>query len=122
MVAPERRTALLKQLVSAARALVTYQVGFPVACARLDKIQMWLQPDVIPQLSCVREYLEAVRSLPLGSERLAWDRAALRVHDRALEAENQRYRDAVFEACYQIIDQYDPPERAALTGGRRPAD
>ena len=109
MANPDKRTSLLKQLVSAARAVVTYQVGFPLGCTRLSRVQSWLRPFEMVPLPSIEQYLAEVRNLPIGSERLAWDPAAIRIHDRRLEAANQRYRDAVFEACYEIITRYDDP-------------
>lgn len=103
---PDKRTSLLQQLVSAARAVVTYQVGFPLGCTCLDRVKRSLRPFEPVELPAVDQYLAAVRSLPIGTERLRWDRASLRVKDIELEAANHRFRDPVFEACYDIISRY----------------
>lgn len=102
----DKRTSLLQQLVGAARAIVTYQIGLPLGCTRLDRIKHWLRLLEPLELPSVDQYLDAVRGLPIGNERLGWDRAALRAKDVELEAINSRFRDLVFEACYDIISRY----------------
>jgi hypothetical protein len=58
--------------------------------------------------------LNSIRPLPKSTERLKWNRDALRESDAKLEAQNRKFRDAIFEACYQIIDsngrQYVPSQ------------
>jgi hypothetical protein len=109
---PDKRSSLLNQLVSAARAVNTYQVGLPLGCIRLGRIKRWLEPYEPIDLPMVDQYLKAVRALPIGTERLGWDRAALRAKDVELEAVNRRFRDPVFEACYDIISRYAGPPSA----------
>ncbi len=53
-----------------------------------------------------QEYLNAIQGLPIGSERLLWNREILREKDVALEAANQQFRDRIFDACWNIIDRY----------------
>jgi hypothetical protein len=97
---------LRRELVAVARSIVTYQVGLPLGCVRLARIISWLQPFESAELPIVDRYLEAVRGLPIGTERLTWDRAALRREDVKLEAVNHEFRDPVFEVCYEIMDGF----------------
>jgi hypothetical protein len=99
--------ARLKELVSAARAVVTYQVGLPHGATRLSRIGHGM-PDHVPQLDTIMRYTDAIRELPIGSERLLWERSALRRLDIQLESINQQYRDALFAACFDLIDHYAP--------------
>jgi hypothetical protein len=52
------------------------------------------------------EYKKAVQGLPIGSERLHWDRKILQQKDITLEATNQRFRDQIFDACWTMIDRF----------------
>lgn len=99
------RVARHKELVAAARAIVTYQVGMPHGATRLGRIGHYM-PGEIDELTVVIRYIDAIRHLPIGTERLHWERAALRQLDVQLEAINGQYRDAVFAACFDIIDRY----------------
>jgi Protein of unknown function (DUF2489) len=103
---PPKSVTHLKQLVSAARAIVTYQVGLPFGCVRARRLVLWLRPHKELSYPIFEDYLQAVKELPIGSERLKWNREALREKDRELEAANRRFRDGIFEACYEIIDLY----------------
>ena len=106
MTNPHKSVTHLKQLVSAARAIVTYQVGLPLGCIRVRKILIWLKPHKELVYPVFDEYLKSVSALPLSSERLRWNRDALREADKKLEAASKRFRDRIFEACYEIIDLY----------------
>lgn len=110
MTNPDRRTSLRRKLVSAARAVVTYQTGLPVGCVRLERVLTWLRAVEPVEMPAVAAYVEATQLLPRGTERLAWDRAALRPLDVRLEAINREFRDRVFEECYSVIDRFGTAE------------
>jgi hypothetical protein len=108
----DRRSALLNQLVSAARSVVTYEAGLPQGCRRIANILTWLsqQGVEIDGRAPIIAYCSAIAEFPAGSERLLWNREALHKYDAGLEKLNRRYRDRVFEACWEIIDRYSAPE------------
>jgi|GraSoiStandDraft_43_1057313.scaffolds.fasta_scaffold498978_1 hypothetical protein len=66
----------------------------------------WLSPyeEALPTI--FDEYLKEVQGLPITSERLLWDRSALREKDKEIEVRNQRFRDPVFDACWVLIDRF----------------
>jgi hypothetical protein len=107
MANPSKSVSYLKKLVSAARAIVTYQVGLPVGCIRVRRTLFWLRPYRELSYPVFDEYLQALSALPISSERLQWNREALREADKKLEAVSRRFRDDIFEACYEIIDSCD---------------
>jgi hypothetical protein len=113
MVNPEKQVSLHRELVAAARSIVTYQIGLPLGCVRLARISSWLKPFEDAELQVVEKYLEVVRRLPIGTERLTWDRTALRREDVKLEAANHEFRDSVFEVCYHILDRFAEIETKA---------
>jgi len=106
MANPPKSVSYLKKLVSAARAIVTYQVGLPVGCIRVSRVLTWLRPYKELSYPVFDEYLQELKTLPISSERLEWNREALREADKKLEAFSRRFRDDIFEACYEIIDLY----------------
>ena len=99
--------ALISKLVSAAKALVTYQVGLPVGIARISKIVYWLGWHTKDEFEVLTVYGSETNDLPVGTERLLTERNALRRFDKRLERINASYRDEIFELCYSIIDRYD---------------
>jgi hypothetical protein len=102
---PPKSVSDLKRLASTARAIVTYQVGLPFGCIRARRILSDLQAQGL-SYPVFDDYLQTLKELPIGSERLMWRRDALRELDTKLEAESRRFRDGIFDACYEIIDLY----------------
>jgi Protein of unknown function (DUF2489) len=106
---PDKRTSYLKKLVSASRAVVTCQVGLPFGCRRVAGLLFALRPFEQLDYPVFAEYGAATQDLPIGTERLYWSRDALRDKDVRLEAINRKFRDRLFEACYDILDRYSTP-------------
>ena len=106
IVNPDKQTSYRRKLVSTARAIVTYEVGLPLGCARMARILSWLRPYDDVEFPIFDEYQHATAELPTGQERLHWDRRALRELDVRLEALNREFRDRVFESCYVVIDRF----------------
>jgi Protein of unknown function (DUF2489) len=96
--------SLIRKLVANSRAIISYQVGIPVGCVRMDKILYWLLPFEKLNYPIFREYIDAVRGLPLGHERLRWNRESLRKYDERLVAINLEYREKIIDTCFKIIE------------------
>jgi hypothetical protein len=69
----------------------------------------WLAPYEKALPTIFEEYLKQVTGLPLGSERLLWDREVLHEKDVTLEATNQRFRNQIFDTCWALIDRFAEP-------------
>lgn len=112
----DRSSARLSRLVSAARSVVTYESGLPQGCRRILGVLTWLpqRGAEIRGRTAIAEYCSALAEFPAGSDRLLWNREALRKYDRRLEKLDRRYRDRVFEACWEIIDRYGEGGQASL--------
>ena len=106
MANPSKPEADLAKLVSAARALITNQVGFPIACARIYKLITWLD-DAEINYPVFQAYASDTDDLPVGSERLLCERAAFFRFDERLEAVNAAYRVEVLKACFDILDRFE---------------
>lgn len=102
------RDRFLSKLVSAARAILANEVALPQGCVRIAKILYWLRPVADVSYPIIHEYLQAVEATgaPLGSDRLLWERRRLAELDIALWNVTERYRPALVEACWDIIDRF----------------
>ena len=98
--------ALLRRAVANARAIITYQVGLPFGCARMCKLFHWLSPMRKLDFPVFDSYMQAVRYLAIGHDRLEWNRAAIFEQDQRLEAINREFRDPVHHACHDIVEQF----------------
>jgi hypothetical protein len=106
---PSKRDSAAIRVVATARSIVTYQVGLPEGCRRMDRALGWLAPYEKSLPTVFEDYLKEVRSLPCGSERLSWNRDILRVKDIELERANQRFRDPIFDSCWALIERFAEP-------------
>jgi len=97
MTNPSKHDAAARNVVAAARSVVTYQIGLPAGCLRMSRTLAWFKPHQGDLPSVFDEYLKAVTGFPIGSERLHWDRESLKERDVVLEATNQRFRNQIFE-------------------------
>ena len=103
---PSKRDSMARKVVGTARSIVTYQVGLSEGCRQMSRNLVWLAPHETNLPTVFDEYLKEVQGLPLGSERLLWDRKILQEKDIALEAANQRFRNQIFGACWTLIERF----------------
>ena len=106
MTNPSKRDTAAKKVVSAARSILTYQIGLPVGCQRMRRALTWLEPHETNLPTVFDEYLAATLGLPIGPERLEWDRKILHEKDTALENINQRFLERVFDTCWSLVDRF----------------
>ncbi len=103
---PSKRDSTARKVVAAARSIVTYQTGLPEGCRRMSRALGWLAPYETGLPTVFGDYLKEVRLLPIGSERLIWNRKILQEKDVALEAANQRFRNQIFDSCWTLIERF----------------
>ena len=103
---PEQEVARKKQLVSAAKALVSLQVGIGVGCVRINKLLIWLRLDGNEEHQVFRQFNKATVGLPIGNERLLWATDALLQQDTKLSKIEAKFRPAIMRACVNIIGTY----------------
>jgi hypothetical protein len=106
MGSPSKRDSAVRRAVATARSIVTYQVGLPEGCRRMSRALVWLAAYETGLPTVFRDYLKEVRLLPIGSERLIWNRKILEEKDIALEAANQRFRNQIFDSCWTLIERF----------------
>lgn len=103
---PEQEVARKKQLVSAAKALLSLQVGIGVGCIRINKLLYWLGLEGSEYGQVFRQFLDATRDIPIGNDRLHWSSQALLEQDAKLTKLEAKYRPAILNACAGIIATY----------------
>ena len=104
MTNPSIRDSSARKVVAIARQIVTYQIGLPTGCLRMIRTWSPLLKDGLEMKAAFDDYMQQVTGLPIGSERLQWNRELLREKDSMLERVNIENRDRIFEACWAIID------------------
>jgi Protein of unknown function (DUF2489) len=103
---PEQEVARKKQLVSAAKALLSLQVGISVGCLRVSKVLYWLGfQDQLPY-QVFKQFNQATVGLPVGNERLLWSHSALLEQDEKLSKIENEFRPKLLQACVAIIERY----------------
>jgi hypothetical protein len=95
-----------KQLVSAAKALLSLQVGIGVGCVRIGKTLYWLALQDDKRYHVFHQFLSATLGLPIGNERLLWAHPALLEHDAKLAKLEVEFRPKLLGACIDIIGTY----------------
>jgi hypothetical protein len=104
----QKRDSYFRKLVANAPGIISYQVGLPVGCVKMDRLLYWLGNEgEMLEFPVFRQYLDKVRELPTGSERLGCSRAALRHYDERLVPTNLEYRERIIDACFDIVERYD---------------
>jgi hypothetical protein len=105
---PEQRTARIKRLVSAAKALLTLQVGLFVGARRIENVLLSLESEFDKKHRIFSEFTNAVpRDIPLGSARLMWDLEAMLHTDLKLAPVEERFRSKLLAECVIIIRLYE---------------
>ena len=112
MTNPSKRESAARKVVAAARAILADQIGLSAGCQRLHRALTWLAPYEANLRTVTHEYMKAVVGLPIGSERLHWDREALRQKDIVLESVNQNFRSRILETCWVLIDRFGESKHA----------
>jgi hypothetical protein len=92
--------------------------------ARMSAALLWLQPFESVEYPVFEEYMTAVASLPIGSERLDWDYQILREKDKELEKINAMFRDRVFDSSHELLIRFakeaDEVRRRDRAAGSKP--
>ena len=108
-----------KQLVSAARAVLAHEIALPLGCRRIAKILRWLGDDPFLKYPLFFEFTAAceARQLPLGSDRLYWDKEKLRERDIELHALVETFGTRLVGNCWDIVERLStdaPHERSKV--------
>ena len=94
------------KLVSAAKALLSLQVGIGVGCIRINKLLYWLGLEDSEHGKVFKQFIDVTRDIPIGNDRLHWAPQALLEQDAKLTKLEAKFRPAILNACTGIITTY----------------
>lgn len=108
-----KRNSDIKKLVSNAKAVLSHQRAIPLGCQTMTKILYWINqtgPITEIDLSVFSKYDNEVDDLPIGTERLSYNKDYLIEQDIDLDIITMRYKTQIIEKCFEIIKNYDKPD------------
>ena len=100
----------IKKLVSNAKAIISNQIALPLGIRKMAKLKFWFGESVSLlniDLTIFDKFENEVNGLPIGSERLLWEKEALKKQDIVLENIIAKYREEIIDKCFQIIEVLD---------------
>jgi len=109
----EQELARRRKLVSAAKALLSLQVGIAVGAMRVAGVLRRLGRPYEESHFVFSKFIDSIpRSIPLGGARLLWNPERMLEMDELLAPIEARYRRVLLEECIRIIHIYgdDAPE------------
>jgi hypothetical protein len=105
---PEQEISRRAQLVSAAKALLSLQIGLAVGAFRIRKVLSWLGDDYRREHPLFDFFIANIPAdIPLGSARLLWRAEIMLESDDRLVRIETKFRRALLSECVRIIDRYD---------------
>lgn len=106
-MSPDHESSLRKQLVCAARALLSMQAGLTVGALRVQKLLEEMGEGYQAQHRIIAEYAHAIPAdIPVGTARLYWAPEPLMERDARLAEIESRYRGELLRECFLIIGLY----------------
>ena len=107
---PEQLVAGRQKAVSAARALLSLELGFYVGAKRVFNALEHLDGDLPPQYPVFGKFLASVpAALPVSHARLVCTTSYLFESDATLAALEARFRAPLLQACILVIEAFGPP-------------
>jgi hypothetical protein len=104
---PEQKIARQKRLVSAAKAMLTSQVGFYIGAVRVRNVLRTMGEELENQHGIFSKFLQTVPvDIPLGNARLLWEPSAMLKSDQKLLLVESKFRSEILAECVNIIKQY----------------
>ena len=104
---PEQQSARTRRLVSAARALLSLQVGLYVGAKRIENVLICLGPEFRAKHQVFAAFTQAVPlDVPVGTTRLLWNLDVMLKTDAKLASVEVRFRTELLAECIEIIRRY----------------
>lgn len=105
---PEQEISRRKKLVSAAKALLSLQVGLAVGASRIDNVLSWLGETYEREHPLFAFFFANIPpDIPLGGARLLWRSEVMLETDDRLARIEAKFRRALLNECVRIINRYD---------------
>ena len=102
---PATATVHLNKLIANAKDILTNQVGISLGVRKMNKILASVNSSqsLNLDLSVFQEFEKKIDGCPVGSERLLWEREALKRKDMIVDKVIRIYRDKIIDKCYELI-------------------
>lgn len=105
---PEQEISRRKKLVSAAKALLSLQVGIAVGASRIENMLSWLGEAYKREHPLFAFFIANIPlDIPLGGARLLWRSERMLETDDRLARIEAKFRRVLLDECVKIIDKYD---------------
>jgi hypothetical protein len=104
-----KRKIYIAKLVSNARAILTNQIEFTLGVLKMQKIMYWInriEPLTEVDLQIFLEFNKKTVVFAIGNERKFWQKEALEMQDKALDILILKYKDGIFDKCFEIVNKY----------------
>jgi hypothetical protein len=100
------REQYASKLLSVCRAIITNQVTIPFGALKIDRLLVRAERSNTFEgidLTVFSEYVDQFNGCPVGTERLLWDKDALKEEDKYLDKLTADYKDRILDKCFEII-------------------
>ena len=88
----------VKKLVSNAKAILTNQIAMPLGARKMSKILHWIDQSLSEKnidLKIFYDFDKKLDGCPIGSERLLWDRDALKEQDKIIDKVTREFKESL---------------------------
>jgi hypothetical protein len=101
----EASIAQVNKLITNAKAILTNHVGISLGVKNMNKIASTIAAadHFSIDLSVFQEFEKKIDGCPVGSERLLWNKEALKKQDIIVDKVIRIYRDKIIDKCFEII-------------------
>ena len=116
------RVQHIKKLVANARAIITNQIGIPLGVLKMDNIMTWIRnirPLTEIDIEIFSEYMRQASGLPIGTERLQYNKDYLKQQDVILDELTSNYKDRIIDKCFEIIEKFSNKEESQTTDAQQ---
>jgi len=102
---PATATSQINKLIANAKDILTNQVGISLGVRKMNKIAASANDvqSLKIDLTVFQEFEKKIDGCPVGSERLLWEREALKKKDMIVDKVIRIYRDRIIDKCYELI-------------------
>lgn len=101
---------VIRKLVSNAKAILTNQIGLPLGVRKMQKLIIrinQIEPLANIDYSVIEKYLSKINGYPIGTERLQWEKEALKKQDKVIDEVTYYYKEGLIDKCFEIIQLLD---------------
>ncbi len=106
----EKRKIQIRKLVSNAKAIISNQVGLSLGASKMVNLLNFInqiEPLTNIDLTIFKEYYSKINQCPIGTERLFWEKEALKKQDLIIDKVSFDFKDLILDKCFEIIKTFD---------------